>query len=130
MLIEESASRVTCTTGFADCDTKPETGCEAPIEPVPRYLPPAEPDAVDAVVAPDGPTRRQLLVTAGELGIVGRHRMSKEQLEAAVAPELGGLRGVAGRDRDDDRAAGGGARQRGDEQGPGRFGDRATGRPS
>jgi hypothetical protein len=34
---------------------------------------------------PAGPTRRQLLVTAGELGIVGRHRMSKEQLEAAVA---------------------------------------------
>ena len=52
--------------------------------PVPTALA-AEPDAVEAVVAPAGPTRRQLLVTAGELGIVGRHRMSKEQLEAAVA---------------------------------------------
>jgi len=43
-----------------------------------------EKDVVDSA-APAGPTRRQLLVTAGELGIVGRHRMSKEQLEAAVA---------------------------------------------
>jgi hypothetical protein len=32
-----------------------------------------------------GPTRRELLVQAGQLGIVGRHRMSKVDLEAAVA---------------------------------------------
>jgi hypothetical protein len=32
-----------------------------------------------------GATRRQLLVQAGQLGIVGRHRMSKVDLEAAVA---------------------------------------------
>ena len=29
-----------------------DTGCEAPIEPVPRYLPPAEPDAVETARAP------------------------------------------------------------------------------
>ena len=32
-----------------------------------------------------GPTRRELLVQAGELGIVGRHRMSKADLEVAIA---------------------------------------------
>lgn len=51
---------------------------------VPAVAALVDPEVVEAV-APSGPTRRQLLVTAGELGIVGRHRMSKEQLEAAVA---------------------------------------------
>jgi len=55
----------------------------APVSVV-REVPVVDPEVVEAV-APSGPTRRQLLVTAGELGIVGRHRMSKEQLEAAVA---------------------------------------------
>lgn len=32
-----------------------------------------------------GPTRREMLKRAGQLGIVGRHRMSKVDLEAAIA---------------------------------------------
>ena len=40
---------------------------------------------VAASEAPAGTTRRELLVQAGQLGIVGRHRLSKVDLEAAIA---------------------------------------------
>jgi O-phosphoseryl-tRNA(Cys) synthetase len=55
------------------------TGTVAEVAPVVETIEAASSD--EAV----GPTRRELLVQAGQLGIVGRHRMSKVDLEAAVA---------------------------------------------